>query len=176
MVVVAGLVVGGNRIYVLDTQVPTVRVYDLDGQHIMDIGREGSGPGEFRQPRSIVLDPVKGRLYVRDRQNGRVNVYSLDGDPLEHWRISTSFGTSRPLVLTDDGLLYTMQLLNPGSGLDDWRLGMCRLGPDETALDTIPAPVFDFDPWSVVARKENNESSTGVPYAPSIAWMRSPRA
>lgn len=167
---VSGIVVGDQRIFVLDTQVPTVRVYDLDGQHLMDIGREGGGPGEFRQPRSIAIDPVKGHLYVRDRRNGRINVYSLDGDPLDHWRISSSFGTSRPLVLTDDGHLYTMQLLNPGSSLDDWRLGMCCIGPEETTLDTIPAPVFDFEQWTVVARDENNESASGVPYAPSIAW------
>ncbi len=169
---ISGMAVHGDRIYILDSQIPVVRVYDLDGVHLMDIGRSGGGPGEFREPRSLAVDPNTGRLFVRDSQNARVNIYSPAGDPLDQWAISSTFSTSRPLVATVGGELYTMQLLNPGSSLDDWQMGMCRLGPQGTELDTIPAPVFDFDSsqWRVIARTENNESATTIPYAPGAMW------
>jgi len=169
---ISGMAVYGDRIYVLDAQIPTVRVYDWEGNHLFNIGRSGGGPGEFGEPRSLAVDSSTGRLFVRDHENGRVNVYTVDGDPLDHWPISSTFSTSRPLVATRSGELYTMQLLNPGSSLDDWQMGMCRLGPEQTELDTIPAPVFDFDdtPWRVIARSENSESASTIPYAPDAMW------
>jgi hypothetical protein len=124
----------------------------------------------------MAVDPNTGRLFVRDYSNGRVNVYSSDGESLAHWPISSTFSTSRPMVVNESGQLYTMQLLNPGSSLADWRMGMCRVGPQGTELDTIPAPVFDFDrmEWTVIARSENSESANTIPYAPDAMWTMTP--
>ena len=64
----------GERIFVLDDTVPVVRVYDLNGQHLTDFGRDGDGPGEFRRPRSMAINPADGTLFVRDGQNSRINI------------------------------------------------------------------------------------------------------
>src|SRR5215218_6137629 len=48
---ISGIDVGRRgEIYVLDAGDRMVKVYDPSGQFVRRIGREGSGPGEFRHP------------------------------------------------------------------------------------------------------------------------------
>ena len=47
---VYGLDATADRIFILDQIFTTVRVYDMDGNHVMNIGRDGDGPGELRGP------------------------------------------------------------------------------------------------------------------------------
>lgn len=168
---VSGLAVGEDRIYILDRQVPTVRVYDFEGRYIMDIGREGSGPGEYRQPESIAVHPLDGRLFVRTSQNSRINVYSRDGDVLDHWPIRSGFNTSSPFVITTEGVLWTNIITNLGSAdVTDWLGGMKLCGPEGAVSDTIHAPEFDFEPWEIVGRSKNSTSVNNVPFSPEMAW------
>ncbi len=63
---VASIIAGEDRIYVLETRPPTVRVYDMSGTHIQDIGSEGQGPGEFQGPlMSMVRDARWQHLRAR---------------------------------------------------------------------------------------------------------------
>lgn len=174
---IRGITVGSDRIYVLDRQVPAVRVYDLDGGYLFSFGRSGEGPGEFRDPSSIAAHPLDGRIFVRDSRTGRINIYSADGDPLDAFRIASTFNTSRPFTMTDDGTLYTMVLTNPGADVVEWRMGMAGYGPEGALPDTIPAPQFDFEPWRIVGRTENSTRSSNVPFSPVTSWaMASNRA
>lgn len=50
-----------------------------------DLGREGGGPGEYKQPDGLTVLP-DGRVLVRDPGNARITVYSPMGDFLEDWR------------------------------------------------------------------------------------------
>ena len=66
---IAGLWATDQRIYVADFDIPAVRVYDLDGNFIMDVGGEGEGPGEFRNPNSVVVGG-DGHIYVKEGSPG----------------------------------------------------------------------------------------------------------
>jgi DNA-binding beta-propeller fold protein YncE len=74
----------GSRIYVVDTggvgsDQHHVRVFDAQsGQHLLDIGRRGTGPGELNLPRDVTLGK-DGLLYVVDGGNFRVQVFRPDG-------------------------------------------------------------------------------------------------
>ena len=74
----------GRRIYVVDiggvrSENHRVRVFETaSGQHVMDIGTRGSGPGEFNLPRDMAIGK-DGRLYVVDGGNFRVQVFNEDG-------------------------------------------------------------------------------------------------
>lgn len=74
----------GSRIYVVDTGGVTsdehrVRVFDAQsGKHLLDIGKRGSGPGEFNLPRDVTIGK-DGLLYVVDGANFRVQVFRPDG-------------------------------------------------------------------------------------------------
>ena len=52
--------------------------FDADGVFLKTWGGEGTGPGQFNQPHSIITD-AGGNLYVADRSNQRVQVFDADG-------------------------------------------------------------------------------------------------
>jgi DNA-binding beta-propeller fold protein YncE len=52
--------------------------FDSDGEFVKTWGGEGTGPGQFNVPHSIVAD-ASGRLYIADRSNQRVQVFDGDG-------------------------------------------------------------------------------------------------
>jgi len=163
-----------GEIFVLDQQVPAVRVYDADGRHLRDLGAEGSGPGELERPESMVVGG-DGRLYIRDPRNGRIMILSPQGEELGTIRITSSFNTSNPMVMTNDGTLYNYQLLNMGSDVTDWKLGMVpQYEDDEMEGETIEAPEFDYEPPEIVARREGSTSSNSVPFSPQRHWRLLP--
>lgn len=81
----------GTLIYAVDiggvsSERHVVRVFDGNGKHTMDIGKRGTGPGEFNLPRDLAIGK-DGRLYVVDGGNFRVVVFDRNGKYL------TTFGS-----------------------------------------------------------------------------------
>jgi DNA-binding beta-propeller fold protein YncE len=82
----------GRQLYAVDiggvsSDQHVVRVFDaLSGAHLRDIGKRGSGPGEFNLPRDLAIGK-DGRLYVVDGGNFRVSIFDRDG------RYLKSFGS-----------------------------------------------------------------------------------
>ena len=72
--------------------------FDAEGNFLKTWGGEGGGPGQFKQPHSIITDP-KGNLYVADRSNQRIQVFDADGTYL---RESSHPGTPCGLCLMRD--------------------------------------------------------------------------
>ncbi|UCE30213.1 MAG: 6-bladed beta-propeller [Burkholderiales bacterium] len=74
----------GERVYGVDiggvgSDSHKVRVFDAaSGEHLMDIGSRGPGPGQFNLPRDLAIG-VEGRLYVVDGGNFRVVMFDRDG-------------------------------------------------------------------------------------------------
>jgi hypothetical protein len=58
--------------------------FDALGRFVKQWGEEGTEPGQFALPHSIVADAQK-RLYVADRNNGRIQVFDTEGKLLTVW-------------------------------------------------------------------------------------------
>jgi DNA-binding beta-propeller fold protein YncE len=89
----------GTLIYAVDiggvsSERHVVRVFDADGKHTMDIGRRGTGPGEFNLPRDLAIGK-DGRLYVVDGGNFRVVVFDRHGKYLTAFGSVGRWGSSR---------------------------------------------------------------------------------
>ncbi len=172
-------VAGDGSIFVMDTQVPALRKYAPDGTYMATFGRGGSGPGEYRQPDGGLAVLADGRVVVRDPGNARLQVYAANGEPLGTWPIRGGFNTSNPLVVDTAGRVRTQLLLDPGAPVTEWRMGMVAYhGTTGKPLDTVPAPVWDFEPPRLVAqRRSQNGTSTSVnsvPFSPAPSWAFSP--
>lgn len=107
----------GRRLYAVDlggvgSEQHQVRVFDaVTGAHLSDIGRRGSGPGEFNLPRDLAIG-VDGRLYVVDGGNFRVVVFDRDGGYLQAFgSVGKQYGQfARPkeIAIDRDGNVYVV--------------------------------------------------------------------
>ena len=60
--------------------------FDKNGKFIKTWGRQGSEPGNFREPHDLYVGGSKGYVYVADRQNNRVQVFDEDGAFIAAWK------------------------------------------------------------------------------------------
>jgi tripartite motif-containing protein 71 len=67
-----------GTIYVLDSRLSKVLVYDEAGDYIKSFGTKGSGAGQMSRPKSIALSP-SGELLIADTGNNRVQAFSREG-------------------------------------------------------------------------------------------------
>lgn len=90
---IIGLASGPDgELYALDTQLAQVLVFGPDGEHRRTLGREGSGPGEFRQPIAMFLTP-DGRLAVQQAFPGQlIYIDAQDGTPRGSWTLGGESG------------------------------------------------------------------------------------
>jgi len=104
----------GDRVYVIDradndNDGQRVLVFDAAGAKLAEIGRRGSGPGEFNVPLQGAIGP-DGTLYVLDAGNFRVQAFDREG------RFLRAFGAAgnalgqlarpRGLAVDDEGNVY----------------------------------------------------------------------
>lgn len=83
-----------DRLYVADDLNHEVRVFEFDGQLVRIIGREGEGPGEFRDPWGVAIDDAD-TLLVWDQNLARFSVFDPQGAfrrsfaPPRRWLVNT---------------------------------------------------------------------------------------
>jgi hypothetical protein len=65
-----------GRLIEAETAHPVVRMFGADGRFIRTIGRDGEGPGEYRNPYVMVYHDT---IVVQDQQLRRATVYDPDG-------------------------------------------------------------------------------------------------
>jgi DNA-binding beta-propeller fold protein YncE len=105
----------GKRVYVVDTGGVTneehrIRVFDgPTGAHVLDIGKRGTGNGEFNLPRDVVVG-LDGLIYVVDGGNFRVQVFKPDGTFVRVFggvgRQSGQFSRPKEAAVDPDGNVY----------------------------------------------------------------------
>ena len=67
-----------QRLYVVDSLLHRVLVYDGDGNLVRGWGRKGTGDGEFNYPTHVAIDAT-GTVLVTDALNFRIQAFDRDG-------------------------------------------------------------------------------------------------
>lgn len=74
------LEVTAGRILIADRGSNNLRVLDLEGGLAFVAGREGEGPGEFRDVRNVATSLDEARIALSDARNRRVTIYDSSGE------------------------------------------------------------------------------------------------
>jgi hypothetical protein len=145
--VVGAIIVEDSLLVVADRLSKDIRVFGTHGRLAVRLGREGSGPGEFRILSGIVLEGPK--LYAWDLGNRRMTSRTLDGANLETTRV-TSPGVFPELVgvLADGSFIlraasYEQSTLSK-TGRSREEDSFVHLGPDAELRKTYERPGIDM--------------------------------
>jgi hypothetical protein len=191
---IQGLAVdSAGAVYVTDAQFPAVRKYGPDGRHIMTLGREGSGPGEYRKGADALAVLRDGRIVLRDQGNSRFQLWTADGEPAGTWSLRTGFSTGtvheETRIVGGAGILVDTAgfVYRESSAFDGFGGGrgqertskLVRYSTDNTALDTLNIPDWPYEVPTITARVVAGRGSGGmgslkVPFSPSAEWAFSP--
>ena len=66
-----------QRVYVSDSKLHQIFVFDMKGKFLRQLGEAGSEPGQFSFPGTLFVDR-EGRLFVVDTMNARVQIFGPD--------------------------------------------------------------------------------------------------
>lgn len=159
-----------GNVYILDQKPATIKAYSADGAFLRTIGREGSGPGEFRQWGLLMI--AHDTLVEHDPRQSRTSTFTTDGRFIRVWL--TLCCHQRPVSADDSGRVPI-----PGSITIDTTAGRKSMfagaGFVRFRLDTIR--IFESIGASSTAipdslRKEQFDSYTkGNPNLRGIARM-----
>ncbi|MBU0741185.1 hypothetical protein KKG45_01735 [bacterium] len=130
---------GEGNVMLLDMQLSRIYVYDSDGERLRAIGRDGDGPGEFRQASDLVSLP-RDRIGVVAGFPGKIIALEQDGTPAPS--ISPGEATEGGFSIVfgaecagDRLVLCGAKLARSDAGMNETRyLSICDLDGRETRL------------------------------------------
>jgi len=108
-----------GQLYLLDAQLSEVKIFDADGMFVRTIGREGEGPGEFRNPSDVFFVPG-GNVGVLQLFPGRIVELTPTGEPVRDFPLPENEGGGFQLLINGEGagdrLVLAMAKGTPGEG------------------------------------------------------------
>lgn len=145
--------VSDGRIAVVNTGSYEVRLFDPRGAHLLTIGGEGDGPGEFRSP-WFVFEAPGDSIVVIDLYR-EVSIFNDEGEFIRRFLPQRPDGRAygegfAPVAQFGDGsLLFREYKRNPPPDLGIYRnrIGLYRLGLDGTTVVSLG----EFDDQTLVA-------------------------
>lgn len=162
---VTAVVTGADgRIYVADAQAAEIRVFSPAGEFLSRLGRDGEGPGEFRDVSGLGIAP-DGGIAALDGQLGRVSLFRADGEFVRSFRLERPFmiTTYGALVRFDSlGRFYDRTTLSHAVAVDT--LAIVRYSPAGEVDDTVIVAIHE--PQRVFVRRGGVPvMSLGLPFA-----------
>lgn len=100
-----------GRIYVSDTRLHKIFVFDMDGKFLFNFGGPGKRHGQLAMPHGMAFDQ-DDRLYVADMLNARIEIFSPNGKFIASLENDKENGLElefpRDVAFTSDGSLYVI--------------------------------------------------------------------
>ena len=164
-----------GTIYLLQQAPVTIKAYAPDGTWLRNIGREGDGPGEFRDG---MFGLVRDTLFVQDPNNSRFTTFTTTGQFVASTPSQCCWWTSRFPIFNDGTIGIIGQYVDTAAAEESSGGAYYLTRMDGTVVDTIPFPNQPMDPegtWTITRKSGNNSSMMGmnIPLRPSTesAWF-----
>jgi sugar lactone lactonase YvrE len=131
-----------GKIWVLDRQTQSLRLFAADGTPIKEVARRGRGPGELSNANGVRRGP-DGRMWVRDHSNQRLTSYGPDGTLIgQHMVPSHGYGWRWDGALDSEGRVLDIIGVRRG---ERYERVITRYRPDLSQADTIALPTTCSD-------------------------------
>lgn len=174
---VYGLDATADRIFILDRVFTTVRVYDQAGNHLMDIGQKGQGPGEMRSPTDMGVDPVRELLIVRE-STGALHRFTLEGEYVDTLRPrlrGALSGRSLLLRVTRDGTVivphHSLELTLESGRRDTFANVLHTIDDAGGIVEKRPVPLHEHETFILTATVSREAyRPQPVPFGPQEVW------
>ena len=154
-----------GKVWVLDFQTQSLRLFAADGAPIKEAARRGRGPGELARANGVRIGP-DGRMYVRDYSNARIAVYGADGATLtSHMVMASGYG-----YLWDggvDGQQRVVERTTVRRG-EEFTTVILRRSPDFQSADTTEVPARCAIPTERKGSIQGKSGFVSVPFAPRL--------
>ncbi len=163
-----------GRVYVLDGQARSIRVFDPDGAYIETAARRGEGPGEIRNAFSVAVLP-DGRIIAHEPADMLVKVLGPEPRDREYWTYPPGavILPAKPLRIDRNGhVLVTAASSSSAGGVSQYVLVMDSHGQ---LLDSLAPPGAGFEPPSLSVRLPfpvggRSTTSVAVPLTARHHW------
>ena len=133
-----------GRMYSVDLKAKVINAFDAKGQLVGQVGRDGSGPGEYRSPNiAVVEDSI---LAVWDPSNARFSFFGPDRKFIRAATLGRALSNiSGRLVADSASHLYLLSTFMRGPDgrpvrLPAAQIRWLRVHPDGRIVDSIPVP------------------------------------
>lgn len=157
---------GAGRIYVADDKPTVIKVFGPDGRFLHTIGREGEGPGEFR---NAFLAVHGSQLVVHDPRLARTTVFDTSGALIRSWKTSCCY--YGPIGVDSAGRVSILTMTTPDQKRS---VNYARYTLDGTFVDTMIVPQAGEAKYWTVKQGKNSMMSTGIPAAPRMVATLDP--
>lgn len=150
---------GAGNVYVPQSRLGTIRVFDADGAPVRDIGRRGSEPGEF--DRLYAVGFVADTLYAIDFGHRSVTYFTTDGElvrsqPLSPPPADPPFFPGMPFAVFADGSMAPGTAWAATISMEELRrVPQLRVDPERQLVDTVA--------WVAYERTARRASYDGRP-------------
>lgn len=137
---IAGIDIGSDgRIYVIDQQARQIRVFSPEGDFLMAMGEEGSGPGELSQGAGPVFVGPGDTVTVPDMMQQRITRYTASGEPAGSHPLPMTEGISARWDQTPDQSLLNQAVIMqmPGQPEVEQKNLLLRRSPGGEIVDTL---------------------------------------
>jgi len=93
-----------ENIYVFDTKIVEIRVFNKSGKYLRSIGKKGQGPGEIQMPAPTAFQiTAHNEIMVFDVSTRKIIFFSLNGEYLREVSASSLTWVANPLRMTPKG-------------------------------------------------------------------------
>ena len=166
----------GGGVLIWDNVLGVLRQFDSRGTFVRQIGRQGSGPGEYRSSNGVAI--LGDRLLLWDARQGRMNVYDTAGVFVTSWHAMSPAQGPRGLHTDTLGRLYLRgpvmaprppdSLAHPNAQLVEFD------ATSGAAVRSIAVPAAPLPPRVAVMQDGVPRVFMQLPLSPAASWAWSP--
>jgi len=161
-----------GEIYVGDMNPAVIKQFGPTGAYVRSIGREGSGPGEFKVPQ---VATAPGLLVVHDPGAARTSVFDSAGRFLRSW--NSACCNWRGIGVSREGVVAVPSNGNPTGPRHPGDAYFIRYQLDGSLVDTLhiagPEGIGDPRRWSFESAN-GNQYFVPIPLTPAVSMTLEP--